>query len=104
VPGAFAPSSLWGEFGGLHTCGATWPYIVPLPNIFLTRLFSKTRLKRKDFQEIVRLTWAQEVPGSNPGAPTKLSIRIFCRLQKTSFTRNFNVEIRQTGVLNSQAV
>jgi hypothetical protein len=27
-------------------------------------------LKRKDFQEIVRLTWAQEAPGSNPDAPT----------------------------------
>jgi hypothetical protein len=25
---------------------------MPLPNIFLTRLFSKTRLKRKHFQEI----------------------------------------------------
>src|SRR6266550_1233479 len=30
----------------------------------------KTRLKRKDFQEIVRLPWAQEVPSSNLGAPT----------------------------------
>jgi hypothetical protein len=39
-------------------------------NIFLTRLFSKPRLKRKDFQEIVRLPWAQEVPSSNLGAPT----------------------------------
>jgi hypothetical protein len=37
---------------------------------FSTPLFSKLRLKRKDFQEIVRLTWAQEAPGSNPGAPT----------------------------------
>jgi hypothetical protein len=37
---------------------------VPLPNIFLTRLFSKRRLKRKDFQEILRLPWAQEAPGS----------------------------------------
>jgi hypothetical protein len=44
---------------------STFRYTVPLPNIFLTRLFSKTRLKRKDFQEI-----AQEAPGSNPGAPT----------------------------------
>jgi len=33
--------------------------MVPLPNIFLTRLFSKLRLKRKDFQEILRLPWAQ---------------------------------------------
>ena len=30
----------------------------------------KLRLKRKDFQEILRLPWAQEVPSSNLGAPT----------------------------------
>jgi hypothetical protein len=36
--------------------GATFPHIVPLPNIYLTGLFSKARLKRKDFQEIERLT------------------------------------------------
>jgi len=35
--------------------------MVPLPNIFLTHLFSKLRLKRKDFQEIALLAWAQEV-------------------------------------------
>ena len=35
-----------------------------------TLLFSKWRLKRKDFQEIARLPWAQEVPSSNLGAPT----------------------------------
>jgi len=69
----FAVISLWGKFGGLQACGGTFLYIVPLPNILLTRLFSKTRLKRKDFQEIVRLTWAQEVPSSNLGAPTKTS-------------------------------
>src|SRR5260370_36003895 len=56
--GLFASSSLWGKFGGLHAWEATFPYIMPLPNIFLTRLFSKTRLKRKDFQEIARLPWA----------------------------------------------
>jgi hypothetical protein len=66
----FAVISLWGKFGGLHACAATCSYVVPLPNIFLTRLFSKTRLKRKDFQEILRLPWAQEVSGSNPDAPT----------------------------------
>src|SRR5437867_13389790 len=64
----FAVISLWGKFGGLQACGATWPYIVPLSNIFITRLFSKPRLKRKDFQEILRLPWAQEVSGSNPDA------------------------------------
>src|SRR6266403_4199737 len=65
-----AVSSLRGKLGGLYACGATFRYIVPLPNIFLTRLFSKLRLKRKDFQEILRLPWAQEVPSSNLGAPT----------------------------------
>jgi hypothetical protein len=37
---------------------------------WLSRLFSKLRLKRKDFQEVARLAWAQEVPSSNLGAPT----------------------------------
>jgi hypothetical protein len=55
---SFASHSLWGKFGGLHACGATLRYIVPLPNIFLTHVFSKLRLKRKDFQKIVRLPWA----------------------------------------------
>jgi hypothetical protein len=61
---------------------------VPLRNIFLTRLFSKQRLKRKDFQEIVRLTWAQEAPGSNPGAPTKNILRVLFYLLKAPFTSN----------------
>ena len=68
----FAVISLWGKFGGLHACGGTFVYIVPLPNIFLTLLFSKPGLKRKDFGEILRLPWAQEVPSSNLGAPTNL--------------------------------
>ena len=84
----FAVISLWGKFGGLCACAATFPHIVPLPNIFLTRLFSKTRLKRKDFQEIVRLTWAQEVPSSNLGAPTKNISRVFSYLLKAPFTSN----------------
>ena len=45
----FAFSSLWGKFGGLYACGATFPYTVPLPKIFVTHLFSKPTLKRKDF-------------------------------------------------------
>src|SRR5258705_12188944 len=69
----FAVSSLRGKLGGLYACGATFRYTVPLPKIFLTRLFSQLRLKRKDFQEILRLPWAQEVPSSNLGAPTKTS-------------------------------
>jgi hypothetical protein len=55
----FASSSLWGKFGGLYACGATFRYIVPLPNIFLTHLLSKFRLKRKDFQVIARLAWVE---------------------------------------------
>jgi len=66
----FAVISLWGKFGGLHAWEATFPYIMPLPNILLTRLFSKARLKRKDFPEIVRLPWALEASGSNPDAST----------------------------------
>jgi hypothetical protein len=33
-------------------------------------------LKRKDFQEILRLPWAQEVSGSNPDAPTTLFLHL----------------------------
>ena len=51
---SFAVSSLWGKFGGLYACGATFPHTVPLPNIFVTHLFSNLTLKRKDFPEIVR--------------------------------------------------
>src|SRR5216684_2689117 len=79
----FAVSSLRGKLGGLYACGATFRYNVPLPNIFLTRLFSKTRLKRKDFQEIARLAWAQEVSGSNPDAPTKLLLCFQCTVSET---------------------
>jgi|SRR6266478_7420130 len=54
---------------------------------FLARLFSKTRLKRKDFQAIARLAWAQEVSGSNPDAPTIclliFNARVFDRLHLT---------------------
>ena len=39
--------------------------------LYPTPLFSKNRLKRKDFQELARLPWAQEASGSNPDAPTK---------------------------------
>src|SRR5580692_8691447 len=72
----FADISLWGKFGGLHAWGGTFPHMVPLPNIFLTLLFSKPRLKRKDFREIARLAWAQEVWSSNLHAPTNFLNRI----------------------------
>jgi hypothetical protein len=66
----FAVISLWGKVWGLHACGATRSYTLPPRFFLLTLLFSKTRLKRKDFQEIARMAWAQEVPSSNLGAPT----------------------------------
>src|SRR6266850_2235458 len=59
-----------GKIRGTPCMRIHFRYSVPLPNIFLTRLFSKLRLKRKDFQEILRLPWAQEACGSNPDAPT----------------------------------
>src|SRR5882724_10631059 len=80
----FVVSALRGKLGGLNACGATFRYNVPLPNIFLTRLFSKTRLKRKDFQEIAPLAWAQEVPSSNLGAPTKTSCIVSLTYRKLS--------------------
>jgi hypothetical protein len=33
--------------------------MVPLPEFVISLLFSKTRLKRKDCQEIARLPWSQ---------------------------------------------
>src|SRR5690349_20307762 len=54
------------------------------------------------------LPWAQEAPGSNPGAPTKTSPSqaahspVFFSLLKALFTQNSPVEFRQTGGLNSQ--
>jgi len=80
----FAVISLWGKFGGLHACGDTFPHMVPLPISFLTLLCSIQRLKRKDFQEIARLAWAQEASGSNPDAPTKISCVFSLTYQKHS--------------------
>src|SRR6266478_6428392 len=58
---ACASSSPWGKSWGLHPCGATSLHIVPPPNSSLTPLFSETRLKRMDFQEVARLAWAHAV-------------------------------------------
>jgi hypothetical protein len=69
---------------GLQACGATFRYIVPLPIFFLTRLLSKQRLKRKDFQQIAHLPWAQEVWSSNLHAPTNLILRL-TGISKKSF-------------------
>jgi hypothetical protein len=70
---AFPCPSLRGKVSGLHACGATPSYTLAPLFVSLTRLFSKTRLKRKDFQEMALLAWAQEVPSSNLGAPTRIS-------------------------------
>ena len=86
----------YGENWGFHACEATFSYILPPPNIFLTRLLSKLRLKRKDFQEILRLPWAQEVPSSNLGAPTNYSF-IFGEL----FVSRINLLARMTSSARS---
>src|SRR5207249_7335417 len=82
----------------------SFQYIVPLANIFLTRLFSKRRLKRKEFQEIVRLTWAQEAPGSNPGAPTKTSclFSLACQNVATPSASLWNRSEEHTSELQSR--
>src|SRR5882762_9219791 len=67
----YSPPLRYGENSGDSIHAQRRAYIVPLPKIFLTHLFSKVRLKRKDFRKVERLPWAQEAPGSNPGAPTK---------------------------------
>ena len=90
----FAVISLWGKFGGLHACAATFSYILPPPNIFLTRLFSKLRLKRKDFQEILRLPWAQGVTGSNPVAPTNTRTKFKREIGGLRFAQDFGSRLR----------
>ena len=50
---AFSCPSLRGKVWGPHACGATPSYTLSPPFALLTRLFSKTRLERKDFQEMV---------------------------------------------------
>jgi hypothetical protein len=73
---ALTPLSVWGKFRGLHACGATFSYSVPLPIPLLNPFLSHAGVKRKDFPEVARLPWAQEVRGSNPRAPTKISSRV----------------------------
>jgi len=42
-------------------------------NFFSNSFVFKTKIEKKDFPEIARLAWAQEVPSSDPGAPTNNS-------------------------------
>src|SRR5262249_32868258 len=48
-------------------------------------LFLKTLLQRKDLTEITDLAWAQEAPGANPGAPTKILIISHLTMGKSNF-------------------
>ena len=61
--------------------GATTKY-------FSNSFVFKRRLKRKDFREIVRLTWAQQVPSSNLGAPTTLCFLFSHHLETPAFLLN----------------
>jgi hypothetical protein len=99
---AFASSSLWGKFGGLHACGAPFRYFVPLPNIFLTRLFSEQRLKRLPGDSPAGL--GAGGPGFKSRRPDQNISRVFFSLLKALFTKNPTVEIPQTGGLDSQVV
>jgi hypothetical protein len=56
--------------------------------LWLNPLLSDVRLKRKDFPEVTRPSWAQEASGSNPDAPTKNISRVFFYLLKAPFTSN----------------
>jgi hypothetical protein len=68
---------------GLGACGATFAYSFPLPNVLSKSFVSKTVVEKQDFQEITRMAWAQEVPGSNPGErPNLIEIS---KLQTPSF-------------------
>jgi len=82
---AFASSSLWGKFGGLCACGATFSYILPLLSYLLNRLFPRTGLKRKDFQEIARLALGAGGPRFKSGRPDQNISRIFFSFIKSSF-------------------
>ena len=44
---AFASFSIWGKFGGLHTCGATFSYIVALPNSSVKSIAFRNNIERE---------------------------------------------------------
>ena len=43
----FTCLSLWGKFGGLHACGATFSYIVPLPNSLANPFIFKSEIEKE---------------------------------------------------------
>jgi hypothetical protein len=45
--GTFARLSLWGKFGGLYACGATSPYIVPLPNSLAKPFVFRSKIEKE---------------------------------------------------------
>src|ERR1700675_2609033 len=61
-----------------HIYAQTASHMLPSP---LSCFVSVGTLKTGRLLSVVRLPWAQEAPGSNPGAPTKIISRIFFRLQ-----------------------
>jgi hypothetical protein len=106
----FALSSLWGKFGGLHAFGATFPYIVPPPNIFLTRLFPKWRLKRKDVLRQNSMRTENSTIPSREGCPIQVipspssaknlsrgtrAIPVYVRMEDPDVSRRHIGRIRQ---------
>jgi hypothetical protein len=49
---------------------------------------TQNKARRTNKIDFLQLPWAQEVPGSNPGAPTKNISRVFFYLLKAAFTSN----------------
>ncbi len=45
--GIFAWLSLWGKFGGLHACGATLSYTVPLPSSLANPFVFKNEIEKE---------------------------------------------------------
>ena len=44
---SFASSSLWGKFGGLYACGATFSYIVPLPKSSVKSIVLRSTIEKE---------------------------------------------------------
>jgi hypothetical protein len=49
---------------------------------------TQNKARRTNEIDFLQLPWAQEVPGSNPGAPTKKIWRVLFYLLKAPFTSN----------------
>jgi hypothetical protein len=84
----FAAISLWGKFGGFHTCAATFSYIVPLPNISVTRLFSKLRLKKEGLPGDITPALGAGGTEFKSRRPDQNIAPVFFSLSKANFTYN----------------